>query len=93
MADYFLKTTNRAGLLSELGIQEMPLSDKYQDDNFILDYIGIIKKYDDEGNVIEESDSDRLNIRTFNSEYESVIEGLENAETITPPEVPYRLFS
>lgn len=89
MKDYFFKTPDRT-VLSQLEI-EME-GDYYQDENFIIDWIGKLPKtFDDEGHVTSWTENERFNVRVINPEYETTFDNLTGAVPVAP-ETPYRVF-
>ncbi|MBW3469083.1 hypothetical protein [Arthrospiribacter ruber] len=95
--DYYLRTTSKEAFiqdLQKLGI-EIELDNYYQDENLIIDWIGLIPnpvEVDSEGNVIGEityKDGQHVNIR---SKQELDVSLFENTVDVYPS-VPFRMFS
>ena len=96
--DYFLKTVSKELFIQDLsivGYQIVLTYDYYQDENIIVDWIGIIPNppvFDDDGNVIGETtykDGLCVNIRSV---LEIDINLFLNTVSVYP-DIPYRVFS
>ena len=96
--DYFLKTTSKEAFIQDLqlsGIEiEMP-DNYYQDENIIIDWIGLIPnpiQYDENGEVVGEityRDGLHVNIRHVSTI--DITKFINTTEVY--PQIPYRLFS
>lgn len=89
MRDFYLKTNDKAAVLAELGIELQ--GSYYQDENFIVDWIGQIPIIvNDE--VVGSKEGDHFNVRVLNPSFEQTIINLTSAVTVDP-EPPYRIFA
>lgn len=91
MEDLYLKATSYNALVSILAENGIELEGNYyQNDDFILDWIGKVPKTVDEetGEVTEWFTSYRFNVRLLNPEIT-----IFNSFTPVHPETPYRMFS
>lgn len=96
--DYYLRTTNKEDFIQDLqraGIEIEMEGNYFQDENIIIDWIGLIPntvEVDEEGNIIGEityKEGLHVNIRSVNI---IDITLFENTLDVYP-EIPYRMFS
>lgn len=96
--DYYLRTTDKESFLQDLqraGIEIEEFDNYYQDENIIIDWIGLMPntiETDEEGNIIGEityKAGQHVNIRSVQPIDVSLFQ--DNQDVY--PQIPYRMFS
>jgi hypothetical protein len=96
--DYYLKTTSKDDFIEDLkkiGIEILLVDNYYQDQNILIDWIGLIHnpiEFDQNDEIIGEityKEGEHVNIRSMEV---LDIQLFENTKVVYP-EIPYRIFS
>ena len=86
MRDLYLMIKNKEALEALIG---SPIEGTYfENEDFIVDFIGKIPRYDEEGNFISWTMYVRFNVRLLNEDC-TIFDHMTNLT----PEVPYRVFA